>query len=109
MILRLPHTITVTNPTATADIYGVSRLTFEGVGVTVRASVQPLTSDEQANGVQAAGRVTTRCKAFTLTRIPLAARVTWDGRTWNAVSSLLWSDAYGSDHHWETELQEVAG
>lgn len=96
----MPHTVTVTAGAMATGTDNGSRLTHPGPGSSVRAFVQPTTSDESDEGT-----VTTDLRMFTTVEVPVTSKVTYAGMVWEVTGSLLWDS--GRVRYWEATLSRV--
>lgn len=102
MMLPTPHELLVSEATDATDAYGATVQTYPDDAVAVPAFVQPDDTVEAASGT-----VTTDLQAFTRTPIPLTARVSFEGATYEVRRCRKW--AAGAHAHWETNLRRVEG
>jgi hypothetical protein len=106
---RLPHTVTVVEPTTSVDQYGVTVLTYNGPQTQVAAFVQPAASEQAPTSTQSTGRVLTRLKVYVNDPVPLNARVLHNAETFEVEGSMRWDGPHGQLHHYEVTLRQVEG
>ena len=106
---RLPHTITVVEPTTSVDQYGVTVLTYNGPQTAIAAFVQPAASEQDPTSTQSSGRVLTRMKVYVNEPVPINARVLHGGVTFEVEGTMRWDGPNGQLHHHEVTLRQVEG
>ena len=108
-LIRMPHTVTVIEPTTSVDDYGAAVLAYAAPGARTRAWVQPAATTQDTTDDQTAGRVDTRLKAYLLAAVSTDARIVHDGVTYEVDGVVRWDDPQGRAHHYEAALRRVEG